>query len=532
MKRSFLTPFMGIFFLLLLVSAWTCAPTYRYKQANLLDINHAILNENRVQLLDAQNREYLLTITSVDSSDVSGFGKVRPYGGQSWQDWRGSVPLDSIRFVRMRGHSFLKGVIMVGTVAILIKNASQIVESQNPTMEPKITYPSGSGESCPFIYAHNGRRYVLEGEAFSVAMGRALEMTTRTLLPDLAPLNGKLRVELSNERLETHYINRVNLLAADIPAARQAVLDNFNHLMVFSALAQPAAARDASGRDIRKQTALFDGQFWQTGSKKTASGRRFEDRLEFRFPAPDTAHQATLVVRAINTELSAEVFRLLSRFLGNQTMAFVAASESDPALIARLKSWQAMSSLRAAVLTASGWQAVGAIFPEANEVPFRRAIHFLIPETAVRPLRVRLTSLSDVWKIDGVGIAWDAEPVARTLPVPLLSASGPQQSDSRQLIRQADAAYVTLLPPQKLQLVFAAPAPAPPGKQRVYVLDVRGYLHEWMPPEPAADNGLFRLVPDRYKLAILKWALRHPGIFLPPVYRQWQARRRLAALGG
>jgi hypothetical protein len=140
-------------------------------------------------------------------------------------------------------------------------------------------------------------------------------------------------------------------------------------------------------------------------------------------------------------------------------------------------------------------------------------------------LRVRLSTLTDVWRIDAVTL--DASP-AEPLPMHELSmttAAGSRGDDMMQRLADADSRYAMLLPPEHVDIRFDA-APAAGMRAPVYIIAAQGYLYEWFPtPDEASEDGLTASLQGHERIALLKSVLKHKEAFLPPIYREWKKTR-------
>ncbi len=78
--------------------------------------------------------------------------------------------------------------------------------------------PSRGGDEvpdgCPFIYAYDGKNYVLEAAGFSLALAKPLEGYSYSALPDMAPTEkGTLNVSIAQQLPEKTRVNTMRLFA-------------------------------------------------------------------------------------------------------------------------------------------------------------------------------------------------------------------------------------------------------------------------------------------------------------------------------
>ena len=103
-----------------------------------------------------------------------------------------------------------------------------------------------------------------------------------------------------------------------------------------------------------------------------------------------------------------------------------------------------------------------------------------IPPGVGNTVKLRLTALADVWKIDAINLDWTKVKKLDKKVVPLLSVDGQLSENQVELIHEKDDRYAILLPSQNIDLTYAKQR-APTGKKLCYALDVGGYLYDWFP---------------------------------------------------
>jgi hypothetical protein len=475
------------------------------------------------------DRVYRLKAHSLTDSAIYGSGELLQRGQTT--SFTGQIPLSEIVAIKSNSRSVLKGLAVVGITALFVAYVVDGTDSDGGGLTAvenflyHFPYSGGTGSSCPYVYAWDGQRYQLEAEPFGIAWGKALEMTTVHVLPAARPDHGVVRLRLTNERAETHYVNSIQLREIELGSAPAAVLDGEGRAWPLSHPMAPITASDQSGSDILPQLASADGRMWECDPSSLTVGSGYEDVLEVGFARPPHDSMGSLVITGINTTLSSAVYSYLCRIVGDQTAVLAHAIETDPELIDELRAYTRDASLEARVWNGSEWELAGTFQPEANAVTFTRALRIRIPEGAGETVRVRLRSMADVWKIDAISADWgDSRPLAMT-PVKMLSAVGPAGEDMRPAISTDDRNYAVLLPPDQVNLTFAAPS-LPAGARVAYAVAGRGYLLEW--DLPATDNGpatVVSLVPQEGRIEFLKEVLKHRELALQPVYEAWRKVR-------
>lgn len=484
-------------------------------------INYQILTAKKLNFLTSDKSEYLLTVDYMDEKILKGNGKIKQNNDTGWQDFSGEVMIDSIDFLRFSETDAGKSLLINSTVlTILIKGLMTGEGPAQPTIQ--FVYPPGS--SCPFIYSLQEETYVLEGEAFGIALGKAREMTTATVLslPHRYPSDINLRI--TNERPETHFINKVRLEAFAVDEEGFICADNEQSLWPVYQTKPPMEAIDRKGANILNEISEKDNHYWQSEFYKDSGDAVFRDDIRLIFMRPSGANDGSLLIRAINTYFGNYAFEEIFNFLGDQSLAFLQQIENDRQSIHLMENWARESALKAYVWNKNKWIYCGMIFPEANVVPFTRLIRIEVPPGVGDTIRIKLTSLADVWKIDAAQVDWTPVERINGLEIPLVSADGPLVDDILERIAFDDDQYEVLLPSQKINLTFSSPAPLE-NKKFIYALRVGGYLYEWLPSGPAYlpvlsmnPTGIMN------KVEWVKALLQQKQLLLPLLYSGWKKR--------
>jgi hypothetical protein len=213
-------------------------------------------------------------------------------------------------------------------------------------------------------------------------------------------------------------------------------------------------------------------------------------------------------------------------YLGDQSLPFLYELENDPELIGALKDWIRDCSLDIDVWRDGRWISAGAIPPEASVTPFTRVVRIDAPDTREDSIRVRLTSLTDAWRIEDAGIDWSPVTPLESRVLAMRSAERGGATSAMAALSGDDARYAVVLPGERIDLLFDAL----PGREKgrvAYALDVSGYLHEWPPASETAVTGpMLPASSGTDRIAVVRHLIRHREALLPLVYRHWNKRPR------
>lgn len=490
-----------------------------YLRSQLLDP----LTTGTITVMTLEKKIYRLTNYKLKDSTILGTGFLED--DQTPVPFKGELHFNNIAYVQIQKTSFWRGVKIVVPIVVFGATALAAFDGNNGLLiEPIVSYrpPIGSGGSCPFVYSWNGQEYILEAESFGAALGKGLEMNTVSVLNTIKPDADKLKIKITNERPETHFFNAIRLLAVETDDSVTVIADNYNQLWSVKKPVASILAKDHSQRNVTLTLAEPDRMYYESDMKGAAPGGKYEDMVELHFPNPTHAQNGSVIIEAINTKFSISAFNYLFGFLDEQSIEFTDAIDNDPEMIAILNQWLHDASLSVSVWNGTDWEITGALLPEANEIPFSRLIRVTAPPAARDTLKIRLTSLTDVWKLDAVTIDWGYANPLRTKEIRLQTAIHSSGNDVSKELWKNDDQYIVNFPPNEILLSCNAVKPVH-GKKIVYALDARGYLYEWIgySDSVSGHHSHPNIFPSG-KLSYVKSLLRNKHIVLPFIYEEWK----------
>ena len=221
--------FLGIVFLLITCQSVNEITYYK-------DLSEAS-REGAIQVVTTDTSVYYIDKLTFNDTSITGTGTRAKNLLKT--DFDGQLLFKDISYIQSKDHDLLKTLAFLGVTTFIIVKGTQIITSESELEAAiEIVYPQGSSVgSCPFIYSWNGEKYLLEGEAFGIALGKALEYETCTMLPALISEKGKLKIKFTNERPETHFFNKVKLIACETDFDSKVYTDNNNFLWPVKKLA-------------------------------------------------------------------------------------------------------------------------------------------------------------------------------------------------------------------------------------------------------------------------------------------------------
>ncbi len=465
--------------------------------------NYAVLETPELQLLTFSGMEYEIKVKYIDSLFINGPGRKRMKAEGAWQPGNFRVPVDSVEYLVLKKKSGASMMLaLVSTSQIMHLMVTRPVGASQGVSQRQDYQPSGS--SCPYLYIRDEEGgWRLKAEAFGTAFGKALETTSVNVLSAVDATGGDFFLRLTNERPETHYVNRVRFRLLTLPAGYEPATGADGGYYRYGGTV-PLTVFAARGGDISRETKAVDDLYYRS-APKMAPLNNYRDVLEI--PLSPESHTG-LLVTARNSYLSSAVMDGLFGFLGDQSLRFYRAIEKDPYWIGRLEEWLEEVSLKVYYKDAAGnWKLHGRIRPEATEVDFTRLAPLPDGVTAVR-----LVSLADVWHINRIVLARDISAVPE----------GERLTYGEQYpaMTEDDEHYGLLLPGDERRFSLAIPAAEDPAQKRFLTAEIKGYLHEWyMQPRQAE---VLPLTENGNRLETFGRLIDNRELFLPLLYRQWR----------
>ena len=484
----------------------------------------AVMKESgKIIIIDTDSVVYYVNEFIYSDTSIGVSGTKTKLGYES--EYSGELLFSNISYIQTNEASFLPALAFVGLNLFIIGDGVSMMT--NPGIEPiiEILYPSGSGGSCPYVYSWNGKEYNLEGEAFGIALGKALETETSIVLKTIEPNNNKVKIKLTNERPETHFFNNIKLTAVESNENEKVYSNNNN---AFFAVRNSKKITRAIDRNMLEITNLLidnDEKYWRSDLSSASSKYDFEDQILVLLKNVNNSDSLSLIINAINTEISNTVMSYLQMILGDEFVGFMKLAESDPEIIDVLKDIVVRSSLKIDVWDNGEWKYIDLVYPEANFVEFDKLIRLPIIKNKENEMKIRLRCLSDVWKIDE--LIFDDEPNNKlTYYQPELISNNSGTSGNSRFLEQIDDLYIKLLPGEAINLEYES-IKENSGKKINYILIVGGYLYEWIIDKRISiENNLYPFEQNSPKIQIVKETIKNLDTFLPIVYSRWKEVRK------
>ena len=338
--------------------------------------------------------------------------------------------------------------------------------------------------SCPTIYADSAGTPVLEAEGFSGSIAPILEARDVDRLRAREDSQGILRLEVWNEALETHYINHLELLAVEHAQEELVVPDERGRPLAVRDELTLASVVDRSGRSLAGTLARADGDVFSsdTARMRTTTADDLLDHIDVVLAPPADADSVALVLRLRSSLLNTLIFydHMLAR-PGARALDWMTYDLGRLDRTAELARWYGDHfGIRISVRDDDGWRAV-AKYADYGPIAWRD-VAVVVPAVAGDSLRLRLSFLTDQWRIDRLAVAGGVRrPTSRVVaPATMTASNGNIQDDALSAIATPDEHYLRTTPRQRFTVAFDVGRSRDARMERTYLLASQGYYTEWV----------------------------------------------------
>ena len=413
------------------------------------------------------------------------------------------VPLDSVVAIeKFRTGTYAAPTVIVSALATGATAVATVIAVF------LIACAGGNGpcSNCPTVYADSGGAWTLQAEGFSYTLGPTFETRDVDRLRIRPDGEGRVRLEVRNEALETDYLNHLELLEIRHAPDETALPDQNGAGLAVGELVTANSIVDAAGRDLRRVLATPDGDAFQSAEQVLTgvSSGLWDDAIYLVAPAPVERDSVALVLRLKNSLLAS----LLYSDVMIRTVQTLDGIGNDPdSGAAALANWQERRmGMRVAVWDGRRYREAARIRDSGPHA--WKDIAVLVPVLQRDSLRVRLSFPADNWRLDRVVFAMRARrPVVHTHAIAqLLDDAGRDDSSALASVRLSDRRYLRTSPGEHFTII--APVGVAAGVSRTFLIVTQGYYEPWISRgelTTASDVHVGASLDDELLAALRKW---------------------------
>lgn len=339
--------------------------------------------------------------------------------------------------------------------------------------------------SCPTIYTYDGKRYTLEAELFSHCISKQLEDDDVDFLIEPVPADGVYRLRMTNEALETHYVNKLSMFAAYHPKGTQLYPTSERGLVAVGKLIEPTRVVNRSGVDVSELVRFADTLCYRSdegGILQMASSDP-GDWLDVKVDVPVGAQSIRFVVRLRNTLLSTELlYNVVLASQGFEALAWTDRMDTDSIYAAQFRQvYKFFSGVAVKVHRNDKWIQKATI---ADVGPLAwKTVAINIPVEKPGEQWVRFQFVPDNFMIDMIAVdsspeSYQSPLVKEIRPSEVKDNSGAVRNDIMTLIENDDDKYLITNPGESYR--FAYPVTKPSGLEVTVFVRSKGYYTEWI----------------------------------------------------
>jgi hypothetical protein len=369
--------------------------------------------------------------------------------------------------------------------------------------------------SCPTIYSDSAGTFVLEAESFSYSIAPLFETRDVDRLGVRAGADGEVWLEIRNEALETHYLNHLELLAVKHDPDEIVVPDAGTHPLALRGLRAPSSAMDRMGRNVQAAIATADAEVYASAPQLLSDARvgDMRDHLDLVFPAPPPGTDSAAVVLRLRNSLLTTVllYDVMLGSAGAQALDWLGSDIEQVGNALELGQWyNRHMGLRILVWENGAYRQVARV-PDSGPIAWKE-VAAMVPVPAGDSLRIRLSFVTDSWRIDRVMLAAEARrPSVRTIPAARVTgADGQPDPGVLPHIQAPDEQYLETRPGQRFTLHFDTGI-HPGDGEHTFLLASQGYYTEWIRQgwiREAREEQRFRPSDEMLFTALERWRSR------------------------
>jgi hypothetical protein len=469
------------FLFIILVSGCSVSRTLVYITPDKIDSNLMVFSQSNIILMDASVLHCPYGF-KYENDTIKAFAEITTLingkiDGLNFY----AVPIDSVAAIKYykpygsAGNAF-GNVLLSLSVPFLPFSISCIID------------PKSCFGSCPTVYTYSGKEGTMEAELFSASISSLLESKDLDLLKEI-PQNDKYKLTITNEALESHYINYFKVVAVYN-------CDTNTRLMVSSdgkivpVTKFPVKVNYAVNSDDIDVTHLVDKSdeiYYRSGMdkfRKIGKGQIYDNIIVKYRPKANT-DSLYLIVKSRNTLLSTTL--LYDVVLGSQGVSAVdwyykMTTDSSYAGFFK-KLYDEFSGIKIYKKLNDSWEYIDKI-GDGGPINWKEyAVAIKSKTVNPREIELKLEFISDNFMIDY--IAFDesfinSNCLAFEALKPEITSTNLKQGldEILSFVNSPDNNYLVTEPGDYLDLTYNVSNYS--GKQATFVIESAGYYTEWI----------------------------------------------------
>ncbi|WP_439481366.1 hypothetical protein [Cyclobacterium plantarum] len=365
-----------------------------------------------------------------------------------------------------------------GVAAMVLVGLTTGVFSLYCSINPKACFGS-----CPTFYVSGLDVPNLVGEGFSSSISKSLEDTDIDLIDLNMEEGAPLQLIVKNEALETHLINKVNLLSLNKNDENRVFQSSNGDFHEVKDIENPLKTTYHS-QLITDFVAAKDEKEWFSLADTFNLLKKETLFLEFSNPGVSSG----LIIEKRQTLMTTFLFYHFLSLMGNASSHYLAEMEtSEPGLSKKVRAFQELlGGIEVFYLNDNGkWILLDEI---SEDGPIVTDSHLVIlPLLKMPVLNIKLELNQGLWRINTLNLAVLAGKVEPEVHFPLqVKNNATNETDTIALDKLLSDGYLVTFPGEAYTLDYGINY----QKDKEYFVESKGYYIEWMREEWLKDQNL------------------------------------------
>ena len=338
--------------------------------------------------------------------------------------------------------------------------------------------------SCPTIYSCDGENYYLEAEAFSYSIAKMFESSDLDRLDNGKEINGTYSIKVTNEALETHYINLLSVLTVEHSKEYEAFPTKDDKIVLFGKESKIVRASSKISDNIIDLISERDDNWYQSDSSilKQLTQSVTEDWLDISVEVPDSADKLVLALKIRNTLLNTILlYDLMLDSQDAKAIDWLGSKTSNWFYAWRFYNWyKKYFGLRIQLYDGKEYREITRISDTGPIVWHQEAVELDVKRGELA--KIRLSFLPDNWAIDWIGISFDTHENYKSQLhscSEIRNLNNKNEDDLLKLFSEKDDTYLVTYPGQEYILDFNI-NPVSEKYKYTYFVKSHGFYIEWL----------------------------------------------------
>lgn len=339
--------------------------------------------------------------------------------------------------------------------------------------------------SCPTLYAGAGEDQRLEAELFSYSLSRYYQENDLDRLEEPLLGDGALNIRVTNEALETHYLDEVSLVVAAHAPDVQLFPTGTGGIVSTKHLRPPDRAFNRTGKDVLRLVSIADDNAYRSGTDVfyTTKKKYRKDWIDLKTEIPSGVDSLIIVFRLKNTLLTTVLFYdVVLATQGISAIAWAERLNTDSLYAADYHAtYTTYAGLKVYSKPNIRWRKIATI-PDVGPITWKYVSAVVPVEKHERgSLSLRVEFFPDNVMIDYIGIDDSMQRDQFILQKATLSSvhdhTGRERADAVELLADDDERFLVTEPGDALRLRYEVESS---DQKRTAFVRSNGYYLEWV----------------------------------------------------